>query len=386
MNNSMLTENQINKIKQAVEKQNVNFSHLKDDLIDHLGCEIEVEMTKGADFDSAFEIVLKDIGINGLKKIEHSAISLINLKIIERRKLLFAISSVGIILLLISLIFSIIQFSQHLIIISRGLGLLTLLLFVTIFFINNLRKKGKNKKVLLNFSGLINSMLSISSVIFMMWHWPYRDIVYLINMFCIIFVFTPIFTYYTIKEERNKYINYGFILLILFVSILDLNLFFIQKTNPLNQYKLYDAGVTDALNYLDRENERLVKQINTKEISNNIKELILKSDELYNYIAIIRGSIQKATTGSIISKEVSFDDNEIRHHIENYRSFVLKSFDGLHPELKKIVNKSLSAEFPTPGLSATMNLYQPNYTVINNLTRFLKDLRFIEREILLQQF
>jgi hypothetical protein len=386
MNNFMLKETQINKIRQAVEKQNVNFSHLKDDLIDHLGCEIEVEMTKGSDFDSSFEIVLKDIGINGLKKIEHSAISLINLKILERRKLLFAISSVGIILLLISLIFSIIQFSQHLIIISRGLGLLTLLLFVTIFFINNLRKKGKNKKVFLNISGLIASMLSIASVIFMMWHWPYRDIVYLINMFCILFVFTPIFIYYTIKEERNRYINYGFILLILFVSILDLNLFFFQKTNPLNQYNLYDAGVTDALNYLDRENERLIQMINTKENSNNIRELILKSDELYNYIAIIRGNIQKATTGSIISKEVSFDDNEIRHNIERYKCFVIKSFDGLHPELKNIVNKSLSAEFPTPGLSATMNLYQPNYTVINNLTRFLKDLRFIEREILLQQF
>ena len=382
----MLTENQINKIRQAVEKQNVNFSHLKDDLIDHLGCEIEVEMTNGTDFDTAFEIVLKDIGINGLKKIEHSVISLINLKITEKRKLLFAVSSVGIILLLISLIFSIIQFSQHLILISRGFGLITLLLFVTIFFINNLRKKGKNKKIPLNFSGLIIGMLSIVSVIFMMWNWPYRDILYLINMFCILFVFTPIFIYYTIKDERNKYINYGFILLILFVSILNLNIFFFQKTNPLNQYRLYDTGITDALNYLDRENERLIKQINLKENSNNIKELILKSDELYNYIAAIRNNIQEVTTSNIISKEVSFDDNEIRHHIENYRSFILASFNNLPPDLIKIVNKSLSAEFPTPGLSATMNLYQPNYIVVNNLSRFLRDLRFIEREILLQQF
>jgi hypothetical protein len=382
----MLTENQINKIRQTVEKQNVNFSHLKDDLIDHLGCEVENEMSKGADFDTALEIVLRDIGINGLKKIENSAISLINLKILERRKLLFAVASIGIILLIISLIFSIIQYSQHLIILTRGLGLLTLLLYVTIFFINNLRKKGKNKKVFLNFSGLITSILSISSVIFMMWRWPYRDIVYLINMFCIVFVFTPIFIYYTIKEERNRYINYGFILLILFVSILDLNLFFFQRTNPLNQYKLYDTGVADALNYLDIENERLIQQINTKENSNNIRELISKSDELYNYIAAIRNNIQKVTTTSIISKEVSFDDNEIRHHIEDYRSFILTNFNNIPKELKKLVNKSLSAEFPTPELCATMNLNQPIYTVVNNLSRFLRDLRFIEREILLQQF
>ena len=63
-----LTSANIEIIIAEVSKANISFSHLRDELIDHICCEVENEMQDGLSFENAFEKVKKIIGNKGLKK------------------------------------------------------------------------------------------------------------------------------------------------------------------------------------------------------------------------------------------------------------------------------------------------------------------------------
>lgn len=63
----MLNVSQIDRIEKQVQLAGISFSHLPDDLIDHICCDVETRMDKGETFDQAFEKVKVEIGIERTK-------------------------------------------------------------------------------------------------------------------------------------------------------------------------------------------------------------------------------------------------------------------------------------------------------------------------------
>ena len=70
----------IDMLKREIGKAGLTFSHLQDDLIDHVCCDVEYEMQKGLSFMKAFEKVRAKIGIGGLERIQQDTLYLIDKK------------------------------------------------------------------------------------------------------------------------------------------------------------------------------------------------------------------------------------------------------------------------------------------------------------------
>jgi hypothetical protein len=51
-----------------------------DELIDHVCCDVEFEMQNGIPFAKAYEVVKNKIGIEGLERIQHETLYLIDKK------------------------------------------------------------------------------------------------------------------------------------------------------------------------------------------------------------------------------------------------------------------------------------------------------------------
>src|SRR4030043_685395 len=70
----------INLIIGDVKCQRITFSHLCDDLIDHICCDIEYEMENGLSFEKAYQKVKAKIGDRGLNKIQEETLYSVDTK------------------------------------------------------------------------------------------------------------------------------------------------------------------------------------------------------------------------------------------------------------------------------------------------------------------
>ncbi|MFN8206882.1 MAG: hypothetical protein U0T82_05660, partial [Bacteroidales bacterium] len=61
---------QIEQISRDVRREDISFSHLLEDLIDHVCCDVEYEMEHGLSFSDAYLKVKQKIGLHGLQKIQ----------------------------------------------------------------------------------------------------------------------------------------------------------------------------------------------------------------------------------------------------------------------------------------------------------------------------
>ena len=62
-----LSLHHIDQISHDISRQEITFSHLLEDLIDHVCCDVENEMQKGLNFSEAYQQVKKKNGIAEIK-------------------------------------------------------------------------------------------------------------------------------------------------------------------------------------------------------------------------------------------------------------------------------------------------------------------------------
>jgi hypothetical protein len=86
----ILSKDQIAMIRAAVDDQKITIVTLKDDLVDHLCCLVEIKMERGNSFENAVRDSLSELAPGGLIAIEQETLFLINFnKLLFMKKLTF---------------------------------------------------------------------------------------------------------------------------------------------------------------------------------------------------------------------------------------------------------------------------------------------------------
>ena len=88
----MITDSHVEFVTEEINKSNIRHQGLKDDLIDHFCCLIEIEMQKGNSFQKAYEIAFHQTSPNGLDEIQDETLFLLNYNKIRNMKRLTYIS------------------------------------------------------------------------------------------------------------------------------------------------------------------------------------------------------------------------------------------------------------------------------------------------------
>jgi hypothetical protein len=91
-----LSREQVETIKEFVTQNRVTMPTLKDDVVDHLCCEVEVFMANGKSFESSLRQAVYELAPHGLSFIQQQTYFLLDRKImLNMRKLTFIIGSVS---------------------------------------------------------------------------------------------------------------------------------------------------------------------------------------------------------------------------------------------------------------------------------------------------
>ena len=198
-----LTINDIDQISRYVRTQEITFSHLPDDLIDHICCDVENEMQNGIDFTEAYHRVREKMGKRRLKEIQEETLYAVDTKYRQMKNTMKITGIAGTVLLGFAALFKI----QHwpLAGVMLTLGAFTLAFFFMPSALGVLWKESQSRKKLFLFiSAFLAGMFFILGTLFKIQHWPGAGIIIAMAALFGMFFFVPALLASKLRDLENK--------------------------------------------------------------------------------------------------------------------------------------------------------------------------------------
>jgi hypothetical protein len=193
----------IEKISLYIRKQEITFSHLADELIDHVCCDVEYEMQNGLDFSDAYRNVITKMGPRRIREIQEETLYAVDSKYRKMKNTMKISGIAGTILFGFATLFKI----QHwpLAGIMMVLGALTLaFIFMPSALVVLWKETHSRKKVFLFISGFVTGMLFIFGTLFKIQHWPEAGIILSLSALFAIVFFIPSLVLNRLEYPENK--------------------------------------------------------------------------------------------------------------------------------------------------------------------------------------
>ena len=212
----------IDQITRDVRMQEIGFSHLFHDLVDHICCDVEFQMQHGLSFEEAYKNVKGKIGSRGLKNIQEETLYVVDNKYRNMKKLMKISGVAGTILLGFAAIFKISHWPFSGILLCLGAFLLSFLFLPSALVV--LWKETRNqKKLILFISAFITGVAFIIGMLFKIQHWPGAGTVISFSILTGAFLFLPslfvqLFHDQEKKRKRPLYVLGGFSIMIYVVG------------------------------------------------------------------------------------------------------------------------------------------------------------------------
>jgi hypothetical protein len=193
----------INFITEEVSKSGITFSHLMDELIDHICCEVEKELEKGLSFEKAYENVKIRIPINKLDKIQEDTLKLIDKKYRIMKNTMKIIGLVSLTLMAFGALFKIQHWSGSGIMLLIGFLLLGVVFLPSALYV--WKKESKLKGSLsIYLTSVIGSILFLVGILFKVQHYPGAAILIIFGFMIIGLILIPMILIAKLREEQSK--------------------------------------------------------------------------------------------------------------------------------------------------------------------------------------
>jgi len=201
---SRLKLSDIELIRLDISRQRVTYSHLLDDLVDHVCCDVEAEMDEGLSFRQAYEKVRSKIGINRFKKIQEETLILIdkNYKSMKTFMKIFGVLSPS--LMAVGALFKIQHWPGGSIILTLGFFFLCFFFLPSAVYVLNAENKTDKKHLFMKLSGLISSFIFLLGILFKVMHWPGAGIALAVGLIMLGFIFLPSLIFAKISDDRGE--------------------------------------------------------------------------------------------------------------------------------------------------------------------------------------
>ncbi len=200
---SELSLQNIEQVRHDISLQEIIYSRLLDEFVDHVCCDIENEMFAGLTFSEAYEKVKLRIGNDRFREIQKETLYAVDFKYRNMRNTMKISGIAGTILLSFAALFKI----QHwpLAGIMMTLGALLLAFVFLPSSLGVLWKETRNKRRLFLFvSAFLTGTFFIAGTLFKVQHWPAAGIILSASFVSAVFMFFPAIISMIFRDEENR--------------------------------------------------------------------------------------------------------------------------------------------------------------------------------------
>ncbi|RPJ65166.1 MAG: hypothetical protein EHM20_17930, partial [Alphaproteobacteria bacterium] len=198
-----LSASNIEFLKKEIGGSGLTYSHLMDELIDHVCCDVEYEMRNGLPFAKAYEMVKNKIGINGLESIQHETLYLID----KKYRIMKNTMKISGLIAPIFLAFGALSKIQHWpwagILLVLGFFLLSFIFLPSAIYVSYKEVSNRTRKWT-HVIGFLGTFFISVGFLFKIQHWPYAGNVITIGILLICLIFLPMVLTNRLKDQNNS--------------------------------------------------------------------------------------------------------------------------------------------------------------------------------------
>jgi hypothetical protein len=203
LNMYSLDNKQVEIIVADVQLAAITLSHLADDLVDHICCEVEHLISEGNSFEQAYEMVKKQTGIEVLQKIQDNTKFLIDKNYRLMKTTMKITGNISLAILGFGTVFKIMHWAGASVLLVFGFFVLCAIFF-PIAVHTNYKKSDKQQNLFLHIAIFIGGVFFMSGVLFKIMHWPGSNVLLLVGYFSLLFLYLPTLLFVHIKKEQAK--------------------------------------------------------------------------------------------------------------------------------------------------------------------------------------
>jgi len=198
-----LSLSDIGQISRDVRKEEISFSHLADELIDHICCDVEDMMRSGMNFSDAYRSVREKMGHGKLRDIQKETLYAVDTKYRNMKKTMKLTGIAGTVLLGFAALFKIMHWPGAGIMLSLG-GLLLAFVFMPSALGVLWKETHNRKKLFLYISAFLAAMFFTLGVVFKVQHWPGAQKILILAALCGVVLFIPALLATLLKDQEKK--------------------------------------------------------------------------------------------------------------------------------------------------------------------------------------
>ncbi|MCA1741437.1 MAG: hypothetical protein LC630_02985, partial [Bacteroidales bacterium] len=198
-----LTLQNIEEISRDVGRKEISFSHLRDELTDHICCDVEYEMQKGLSFSEAYSIIRRKLGSRRLREIQEETLYAVDTKYRQMKNTMKISAIAGTLLFGFAALFKIMHWPGAGIMIILG-ALALALIFMPSALTVLWKETHSGKRLFLYISAFIFGMLFIAGVVFKIQHWPASGLILSLAVASGALLFLPALLAAKLQGQENR--------------------------------------------------------------------------------------------------------------------------------------------------------------------------------------
>jgi len=194
----------IDQISRDVSQQEIVFSHLLDDLIDHICCDVEDEMQRGLPFSEAYQRVKQKMGSSRrLKEIQEDTLYAVDTKYRKMKNTMKMSGIVGTVLLGFATLFKVMHWPGAGIMVTIGAVSLAFIFMPTALGVL-WKETHSSKRIFLFITSFIAAASFLMGVLFKIMHWPGAGFILTIGALSSVVLFIPTLLVSKLREAEKK--------------------------------------------------------------------------------------------------------------------------------------------------------------------------------------
>ncbi len=293
----VLDKSQVDYILSDIRRNGIEAEELQLNLLDHICCVVENEMSPDMSFEAVYASVLPRFFKHQLREIQEETNLLLTFKnYYAMKKVMINSGLFTAVTFIVGSILKIGHLPGSALLLVLAITCLSFVFLPLFFLLKSKEEKVKSAKVILG-TGVVFGILFCMSTLFKIMHWPYADLMWLFALGILFFVFLPLFFFTGIRKAETKMntilasimiLTVGGLLFTLTdlranvnkessVEVADLSLHNCLERATLTNENRYQQGKTDSVQL---KNEALKKEVRTV-----IKQITAVKQGLFTYLS-----------------------------------------------------------------------------------------------------
>ena len=204
MNLYVLSKEQVDFILDDIRRNGIQTEELQYNLLDHICCVIENEMSPENDFDEIYRSVLSRFFKKELKEIQEETDLLLTFKnYYAMKKVMLRSGMFSAAAFTIGAILKIMHWPGASMMLVLAITAVSFVFLPIFFLVKTKEVKEKKEKFILGFGSFFGVLFSIS-ILFKIMHWPGANMLWLMGLGVLFFLFLPMYFFTGIRNPETK--------------------------------------------------------------------------------------------------------------------------------------------------------------------------------------